>query len=224
MARSYFITGTDTDVGKTHITCALIRGLQQQGQKVVALKPIVSGIDAQGQYPDLQSLTQACAVTIAEKYQACYRFEPAIAPHLAAARVGESITFAALNAWWHEVQRAHADADVFVLEGAGGWLLPLGQGRTLADWVIQQQLQVLCVVGMRLGCLNHALLTTDTLMAQGAMCTGWVANQMMPEWPEYAENVATLKEYLALPYQGEVRYGQDLFRLEASTLSSASEV
>jgi dethiobiotin synthetase len=220
MAKVYFITGTDTEVGKTWVTCAWARDLVQQGYTVAAIKPVVCGVNTQGNYDDLCQLAAVSSEPPKGSLQACYRYLEARAPHLAAQALGQSMTLAGLDQWWQQVMAAYASVDIILLEGAGGWLLPLNDQATLADWVVQQQFPVVCVVGARLGCLNHSLLTALAIERMGGVCVGWVANQLDANWQDYTANVLALKRLLPPPYLGSVSFGQERLCMR----TNASEV
>ena len=199
MNQTLFVTGTDTDAGKTVVSCALLRGLAEAGIKACGFKPVASGAEA-SQYglasSDAVALLEASApgVTLAEINPLL--FVPAIAPHLAATAVGHVIDGQVLS-------NAHASLaaryPALVAEGAGGWLTPFHEGLLLGDWVAQQAWPVLLVVRIRLGCLNHALLTAEAIASRGARLAGWVANLAPPASNEAEGMIATLSARLGPP-------------------------
>ena len=198
-ARGYFITGTDTGVGKTLVACALLHAFARAGYRALGMKPVASGgvRHAAGLInEDVEQLRAAGNVTAASALINPYCFEPAIAPHIAAAQAG-------INIELERVVRAYrllaADADRVVVEGAGGFCVPLNCHETTADLVGLLGLPVVLVVGVRLGCLNHALLTAQDIRARGLQLAGWVANRIDAEMPAAGENVAALAERLAAP-------------------------
>lgn len=198
MSSTLFITGTDTDVGKTFVACALLRRLRADGLIATPFKPVASGCEmtAQGlRSADAAALREASGVELTEDELNPLRYEPAIAPHLAAAERGERIDLATLDA-------AHANLtkrfDRIVAEGAGGWLTPLDDDLTLGDWVAGHGWPVLLVVGLRLGCLNHALLSAEAI-ARRTRLVGWVANLRGAEPPALAGNLDYLTRRLGLP-------------------------
>lgn len=197
-ARTLFVTGTDTGVGKTHAACTLIRALRGAGFRVGAMKPVASGCEptAQGlRNDDALALIEATGRPLAYADVNPYAFEPPIAPHLAAHRAGVEVDLGRLDAAW---QRLAGDCEVLVVEGAGGWCVPLDAQRTFADWVSGHRWPVLLVVGLRLGCLNHALLSAESIAARTRLA-GWIANRVPPEQVEWADNQATLDRLIAAP-------------------------
>lgn len=197
-ARSLFITGTDTGVGKTFVACALLKQLRQQGLSVCGYKPVASGCErtAAGLRNDDALALQRAAET-SEAYEQInpYAFEPAIAPHLAAAAAGVRIEPARLNEAHAQLARRH---ELIMVEGAGGWQVPVNEHITFADWVASQGWPVILVVGMRLGCINHALLSAEAISRRSTLM-GWVANPLPPGMPMLAENIQTLRERMPAP-------------------------
>ncbi|MES2684765.1 MAG: dethiobiotin synthase [Pseudomonadota bacterium] len=199
MSQTLFVTGTDTDAGKTVVSAALLRGLRARGIAACGFKPVASGAIATPQglaSEDALALQAASAPGAALAEINPVLFTPAIAPHLAAAACGEPIDPALLV-------RAHASLaaryPVIVAEGAGGWLTPLGNNLLLGDWVAQQGWPVLLVVRIRLGCLNHALLTAESIAARGLRLAGWVASLAPPVPDEAAAMIETLTVRLGAP-------------------------
>ena len=173
---SLFVTGTDTDVGKTRISVALIELLQKQGKRVAAMKPVASGCDLTSdglRNDDALQLSQQANVELPYERLNPYAFAPAIAPHIAAEQVDIAIDLAVIK---HHFDLIQQQSDVVVVEGAGGWLVPLNQTETIADLAIELNLPVILVVDIRLGCINHALLTIKAIESTGLTLQGWVAN------------------------------------------------
>ena len=204
-----FVTGTDTGVGKTRISCGLLRQLRAAGFSACGYKPIASGCERTPEglrNEDALALQDAAQTT--EDYGCInpYAFEPAIAPHLAAKAVGVNPNIVLLN-------QAHAELahgyEWVVTEGAGGFLVPLNDDITFGDWATQQQWPVLLVVGMRLGCINHALLSAEAIARRGKL-VGWVANTLSPDMPQLRENIDTLKACMPAPLLGVVDYGGEV--------------
>lgn len=198
---NYFVTGTDTGVGKTLISVALLHLLSASGRRVAGFKPVAAGCDAQGQNDDVLALQAASAPQLSTAQVNPYRFAPAIAPHLAAEQAGIEIDLA------HIVQRYHAlaaEVDTVIVEGVGGFMVPLNRTETTADLAQQLGLPVILVVGLRLGCLNHALLTRQAIADRGLECAGWVANALVPAMPFLEDNIAALRECLDAPLLGVV--------------------
>lgn len=195
--RRYFITGTDTGVGKTHAACVAIRRLVGEGERVAGMKPIASGsevTEAGLRNEDALALMAVSNVKLPYQTVNPYAFEPAIAPHLAAAEAGVEIDPA------HIASLAdHIDADTLMIEGAGGWCVPIGPRLMLADLVRPLTREVILVVGLQLGCINHALLSARQIARDGFELAGWIANTLQPDMPALAENIATLSAKLDAP-------------------------
>lgn len=203
---SIFITATDTDAGKTFISTLLLHGFADLKIPAIGLKPIAAGVDIDGKNSDAKTLQQLSAMPLSYQEVNPVLFKEPIAPHLAAKGCNKVIDLALLDAQLQET--ASLDAQVRLIEGAGGWLLPLNNNTYLADWVLQHQLPVLLVVGMKLGCLNHAMLTARELERSGAKVLGWVANCVDPEMLLLQENITDLQQRLPWPCLGVVPYQQ----------------
>lgn len=198
----FFITGTDTGVGKTRIAVALCRTLVQRGLRVTAMKPVASGCistDAGLRSEDALALQRAINVRIPYDEINPYAFKAAIAPHIAAKDIGCKIDFEVLD---RAYQRMTLQSDITIVEGAGGWLAPLDAVRSFADLAGFWQLEVILVVGMRLGCLNHALLTAEAIERRGLRLRGWVASVIDPHFERLEENLSILQIRLAQPRLG----------------------
>ena len=201
MSATYFITGTDTEVGKTFITCALLHRARLDGLTAVGLKPIAAGTDAQGINEDVAEITAANHVALPPEVINPYCFAPAIAPHIAAREAGVEVDFKRIQA---SVTAAQALADLVLVEGAGGFRIPLGVDRDSADLTVALGAPVILVVGMRLGCLNHALLTAEAIAARGLTLAGWVANRIDPAMSRFEENLSSLQARMPAPLLGVV--------------------
>ena len=201
----YFITGTDTNVGKTVITLGLMQYLQQQGQTVAAMKPVASGCEMTPQglrNDDAVQLQQQSSVQLDYDLINPYAFEPAIAPHIAAARCGVRIEPEKIRLGYAGLAE---QVDCVLVEGAGGWLVPLNDHSTMADLAVQLGLDTILVVGIRLGCLNHALLTVAAIQSSGLKLAGWVANCLTSGQAEALdENINALKSRISAPLLGVV--------------------
>lgn len=199
-----FVTGTDTGVGKTLVSAALLHTFARQQRRVVGMKPVAAGlIEHQGQWvsEDVLALRAASTVVVPAALDNPVALPDAIAPHLAAGRAGRTVTVAELVAA-HRALREQAD--VVVVEGAGGWRVPVNDHETLADLARAIGVPVVLVVGLRLGCLNHALLTAEAIRADGLRLAGWVANAIDPDMPCRDENIETLRRWLPAPLLGRV--------------------
>ncbi len=202
--QTIFITGTDTDAGKTYVAVALLQGLKALGYRTVAQKPVAAGVNAAGFNTDALQLQQHVTEPLSYELVNPYCLTDAVAPHLAAAKAELVIDSGILNKELQKLQ--NVDADIALVEGAGGWLLPLDQNGTMADWVTEQQLPVLLVVGMKLGCLNHALLTINEIERSGLKLLGWVANCIDPDMAYQQENIRYLQQKLTAPCLGVLPY------------------
>ncbi len=196
---NYFVTGTDTNVGKTLISCALLHGMAAQGLRVVGMKPVAC--DEEGMSEDVRQLIAASNVLASRGQINPYHFERATAPHLAAKFVGVRINLDRIAESYRELV---TQADVVIVEGAGGYLVPLNDEQDGADLARLLKLPVILVVGMRLGCLNHALLTTRAIAASGMKLAGWVANCVEADMSMLNENIAALAQRIKAPLLGVV--------------------
>ena len=204
MTQAYFITGTDTGIGKTHAACALLHAFRNQGMNAVGMKPVAAGIEASGENEDVALLRAASSFAAPNALANPYSLAEAIAPHIAAADEGVRIEAAPIAA---ALASLRAQADVVVVEGVGGLLVPLGEDYDAADLAVALALPVILVVGMRLGCLNHALLTAEALRTRGLVLAGWIANRVDPQMRRFAENLATLERRLPAPLLGVIPHG-----------------
>lgn len=206
VGRAFFVTGTDTGVGKTYACAAFLARGRRDGLSTAGLKPVASGCE---QTPEgLRSedaLRLAAESTVSLPYTVVnpWAFEPPIAPHIAAARTGTAIEFAAVAGALAHARKA---ADLVVVEGVGGWLVPLGDRATVADLVVDLDLPVVLVVGLRLGCLNLALLTAESIRARGLPLAGWAASVLDPGMPALEENIRTLMRRIEAPLLGCLPY------------------
>jgi dethiobiotin synthetase len=200
--RGYFVTGTDTEIGKTVTTLALLAGASRQGVEAVGFKPVASGCerDASGQLVNEDALAIQAEAPVRLAYDKVnpYSFEPPIAPHVAAAEAGVDIDLSALARHIGET----AGERLAIVEGVGGWAVPLGPDSSVADLAGALGLPVILVVGMRLGCLNHALLTAESIQASGLVLAGWVANCPGAEMARLEENLVSLKHRLSATFLG----------------------
>ncbi|MCQ4294206.1 dethiobiotin synthase [Pseudomonas stutzeri] len=203
--QAYFVTGTDTEVGKTTIAAGLLHAARQGGLSTAAAKPVASGCEltAEGlRNSDALALLGECTLPLRYEQVNPLAFEPAIAPHLAAREAGVELSVAALLEPVRQVLALQAQFSL--VEGAGGWRVPLAGRETLSDLAVQLGLPVILVVGVRLGCINHALLSAEAIQRDGLKLAGWVANIVDPETSRLAENLETLGERLAAPCIGRV--------------------
>jgi dethiobiotin synthetase len=198
---SYFITGTDTGVGKTLVSCALLHAFAGQGRRAVGMKPVASACDASGLNEDVQQLQAAGNVQAARELVNPYCFRLAIAPHIAAQQAGTRIELGHIREAFRELA---SRADVVIVEGVGGFRVPLNDTEDTADLARELGLPLILVVGMRLGCLSHALLTVRDIGNYGLECAGWVANVLDANMAALPENIAALQQRIAAPLLGVV--------------------
>lgn len=200
MAQSYFVIGTDTNVGKTYIATALVRYFVAKGLKTIGMKPIASGgeFNEQGEFinDDVLALSNASNVKASAELVNPYRFLPAIAPHLAAELADITMQVDVIS---HAFQQLTTLSDVVIVEGAGGFFVPVNKTETLADVATQLDIPIILVIGMRLGCINHALLTVEAIENRGLKLVGWIANQIDPDMPMFEENLTSLQQRISAP-------------------------
>ena len=205
MSPAYFITGTDTDVGKTTVAAGLLQAARAAGLSTAAGKPVASGCEATPEglrNADALALMAQCTVALSYEEINPVAFEPAIAPHIAAREAGVALTVQALL---KPMQRIlNQQADFTLIEGAGGWRVPLSGQDSLSDVARGLGLPVILVVGVRLGCISLALLTAEAIAQDGLQLAGWVANLIDPKTSRLEENLATLAERLPAPCLGRV--------------------
>jgi len=206
MTKGYFVTGTDTGVGKTLIACSLLRAFAARGFKAVGMKPVASGAVPGGNglvHDDVERLIAAGNVAAPREHVNPYCFTPPIAPHIAAAEAGMKIDLDHIGRCFNALTER---ADVVIVEGVGGFRVPLGSGADTAQLAARLALPVVLVVGVRLGCLNHALLTAEAVAGRGLMLAGWVANHIDPQMAAADENVRALETLIAAPLLARIAY------------------
>lgn len=204
-----FVTGTDTGVGKTLVSTGLLHALAPHHRRVVGMKPVAAGVVPWGEdwaSEDAIALRSASTLAVAPELDNPVLLLDPLSPHIAAERAGVQIDIAAIV---RSYQALAAQADAVVVEGAGGFHVPLTDTQTGADLAQALALPVVLVVGLRLGCLSHALLTAEAIRARGLTLVGWVANRVDPEMEAADENIAYLRARLGVPLLAEVPY-QDL--------------
>ena len=199
-----FIAGTDTHIGKTRVAAALLQACAALGYRVVGMKPVAAGtdlVDGQWVNEDVALLTAASNVRAAPEAVNPYLFREAIAPHIAADHKGARIEIPRIRSAYDALAE---EADLVVVEGVGGLLVPLSEHKDAADLALALGLPVILVVGMRLGCINHALLTVEAIAARGLRLAGWVANRVDPGMAAYEENLLTLRRRITAPLLAEM--------------------
>ncbi|BBV07635.1 TPA: dethiobiotin synthase [Providencia stuartii] len=202
MTKTYFVTGTDTEVGKTVVSCALLQAAKQLGYQTAGYKPVASGSEqtAQG-LRNSDALFLQTNSTLPLTYQEVNPivFEAPTSPHIISEKVGLPIDFSVMT---NGLKHLQSKAQWMLVEGAGGWYTPLSAQQSYADWVVEQQLPVIMVVGIKLGCINHALLTAQVINQAGLKLVGWVANEVEPAGTYQAEYIETLHRSINAPCLG----------------------
>lgn len=223
-AHGVFVTGTDTGVGKTRVAVGLCRLFAGRGLRVGAMKPVASGCrrtPAGLRNDDAEALL--AAVNIRARYDEInpYALEAAVAPHIAAAEAGVAIDQTVLD---RAFERLTLQSDRMVVEGAGGWLVPLDEGRSFADLAVHWRLDVVLVVGLRLGCINHALLTAAAIERHGARLCGWVGNTIDSDFDRLDANLAYLRSRIAAPCLAVLPHAPQMTPVEvAATLAVGAD-
>ncbi|QQX82086.1 dethiobiotin synthase [Shewanella sp. KX20019] len=211
---TYFVTGTDTDCGKTLVSSALLTAVKGE---TVGFKPVASGCEQSEQglrNSDALALMAASSIKLPYDDINPFAFLAAIAPHIAASEQNISLSPKKIQAQLNMAQ--YLGADFALVEGAGGWRLPLGDGHFMSEVVQAMQLPVILVVGMKLGCLNHALLTAEAIERDGLVIAGWVANQVDPDMANQQENLASLQQMMSAPFLGHIPYLENATAAEAA--------
>lgn len=205
---TFFIAGTDTGVGKTHATCALLHAARARNLQACGMKPVASGSapTAEGlRNDDALALQAASSAPMPYEWINPVALREPLSPHLAAAHEGVEIRLAPLREAFLRLRDMH---DVVMVEGVGGWLVPLSRGLLASDIARQWQLPVILVVGLRLGCLNHALLSARAIATDGCRLVGWIGNLIDPAMDVVEENLATLRQLLPAPCLGVLPHGE----------------
>jgi dethiobiotin synthetase len=218
MKRAYFITGTDTGVGKTLVACALLQAFVRQGIKAVGMKPVAAGCvetPAGLCCDDVENLRAAGNVAAPQELVNPYALILPVAPHIASAQMGSDIRLEKIEQSYLKLREM---AEVVVVEGIGGFMVPLNDREDTADMAQLLGLPVIMVVGLRLGCLNHALISAQAISQRGLTLAGWVANQIEPDMPFVQESIAALEQRLKGPLIGVVPYRQGLSAEEVARL------
>ncbi len=204
---AYFIAGTDTDIGKTTVAAGLLHAASLKGLSTLGAKPVASGCEVTPKglrNSDALALMAQSSLKLEYAQINPVAFEPAIAPHIAAREAGVALTVGSLLAPMREVLARQADFTL--IEGAGGWRVPLSDQANLSDLAIALKLPVILVVGVRLGAISHALLSAEAIARDGLQLAGWVANIIEPKTSRLEDNLATLAERLPAPCLGRVPY------------------
>lgn len=200
---NYFVTGTDTGVGKTLISCALLQAFSTRGKSVAGMKPIAAGCEEDGINDDVKSLRAATNILATLGQINPYSFHLPVAPHIAARNAGVQINLERILESYSELASL---AEVVIVEGAGGFQIPLNDTQDSADLAVALGLPIILVVGMRLGCLNHALLTIRAIKDCGLQCAGWIANILDADMLALEENIQSLKLRIEAPLLGVISH------------------
>ncbi|AOM42845.1 dethiobiotin synthase [Xenorhabdus hominickii] len=202
MTNKYFLTGTDTEVGKTVVSCALLQAANKKGYQTAGYKPVASGseITAEGiRNGDALALQRNSSVSLTYQEVNPLVFIEPTSPHIVSAELNQPIDFSVLS---RGLDALAAKSDWVLVEGAGGWYTPLSENTTFADWVIQEDLPVILTVGIKLGCINHAVLTAKAIQHAGLKLVGWVANEIEPAGKRQAAYLDTLERMIPAPLLG----------------------
>ncbi|MCX8957262.1 dethiobiotin synthase [Erwinia psidii] len=214
MTKCWFITGTDTEVGKTVASQALLQAARSAGFRAVGYKPVASGCELTPEgvrNSDALALQRNSVLLLPYEDINPLAFMEPTSPHIASELEQRPILFSRLSAGLAALSR---QADWVLTEGAGGWYTPLSASTTFADWVVQEQLPVVLVVGIKLGCINHAMLTAQAIQTSGLRLAGWIANVVQPAGRRHAEYLASLQQRLAAPMLGEIPHLSDSTQFE----------
>ena len=208
MSQNFFITGTDTDVGKTWVTIALMRYFQQQGETVLGMKPVAAGcqlMEGELRNDDALLMQKYASMTVPYPLMNPYRFELAVSPHIAAHQTDVIVEIKQIINAYQQLAKL---SDKVLVEGAGGWFAPLTDNLTIEDLALALKLPVILVVAIRLGCINHARLTHQAIINSGLSCTGWIAVSLDKEMSYANENIKTIEQSLSAPLLGVLPYQQ----------------
>ncbi|MEF1253418.1 MULTISPECIES: dethiobiotin synthase [unclassified Vibrio] len=206
MIDAFFIAGTDTDVGKTVASKAILNALAEKDLKTIGYKPVAAGCEKTEfglRNSDALYLQKAATLEVAYDDVNPYALALPASPHIAAKREGVVIDYAVLS---DKLSQHKKNADIVLVEGAGGWRVPVSDSDCLSTWVQQEKLPVVLVVGIKLGCLSHAMLTLDAIKADGLQVIGWVANRINPGTEHYADIIEMLEQKIDAPKIGEIPY------------------
>lgn len=210
MTKGFFITGTDTEVGKSWCSAGIMEKLKQQGHRVIGMKPIASGCDetASGlRNEDALLLQQHASIAIDYELINPYRFKPAIAPHIAAEQANVSIKLGKILEHYLQLK---AISDSVIVEGVGGWQVPLNEYESVADLAAALKLPVILIVGLRLGCINHALLSAEAIRTSGCTLYGWIANEMISGVADQGAVIDSIAQRIGAPLLGHVPWQNNL--------------
>jgi len=214
----FFLTGTDTNVGKTYIAVGLLKAFNSYGYSTLGIKPIASGstlVNGKWINADAQLLQRVSSVQLDYSHINPFSFEAPIAPHIAADQNNVSLTVREVIA---KIEYSlHYPCDVHIIEGVGGWSVPLNHYETMVDFVTHLQLPIILVVGIRLGCINHSILTYEAIKQKNLTCVGWVANCVEENVLMTDKIIDTLHSWISVPFLGTIPFGknpEDFLRID----------
>ena len=227
MAISFFIAGTDTGIGKTHATIALMEEYKSQGYKVAGMKPIASGAEKKNGVlinEDAEQIMESCSQPTPYELINPYVFDLPVSPHIAAEKAGLAVDLEEIKSSYIQLTENN---DVVIVEGVGGWCVPISDDSTMVDLVKKLNLPVILTVGYKLGCINHAILTAERIKADGYKLLGWLRNQLDSDYLCINETQETLENAIASPCLGKLGFndgsgGQNQFYLDKLSLNSSS--
>jgi dethiobiotin synthetase len=205
--KSYFVTGTNTGVGKTYVGIGILAAAAKKGLSTAGFKPVAAGCDltADGlKNDDALKLLSQSSLPLSYEQVNPIALKPAIAPHIAAGEMGQRLSVDRLAGFYRGLMTNKPD--FCIVEGAGGWRVPINNQETFSDLPKLIKLPVILVVGIELGCINHTILTVEAIHKDGLVLTGWVANQIAPSMDRYRENISTLQHWIESPMIGEIAY------------------
>lgn len=205
----YFITSTDTNVGKTTAALCLMRHFKSLGKNVGCMKPVSAGCQKTPEglrNNDAEQLIREASIELPYRLVNPFAYEPPIAPHIGAQLSGERIELNTINEYYHEIA---SKVDLVIVEGAGGWLVPVNDQQTMANVASALNIPVILVVGLRLGCLNHALLTVSSILQHNIPFAGWIANHLNEKMQSQDENLITLERMVPAPRLGNIAYNSN---------------
>lgn len=226
MSKTYFVTGTDTDIGKTTSTIALLQAAAKKGLKAIAYKPVAAGceiLDGGLCNQDVLLLQKHSVLELRYDEVVGYAFEPFSSPHIAAEESGVTIRLDVLSEGLAKLRKS-TGADIIFVEGAGGWRVPIGHAHFLSDWVKYENLPVIMVVGAKLGCLNHAVLTQEAIHHDMLDLAAWCVNRIDPNMSHYEQNFETLKSLMSAPFLGEIPHIHKPFEHDLSRYLDLSAI
>lgn len=206
LPKQFFIAGTDTDVGKTYVSVELIRSLVNKGERVAVMKPVAAGCErVQGEMKNGDALALMEASNLQQSYSEVnpFAYEQPVSPHIAAKISGSAID---LDLVFDTFQKIKGRSDSVLVEGAGGWLTPISESQSMADIAKKLDVPVILVVGIKLGCLNHAQLTARAIIEAGLPLAGWIANELDPEMPYLKDNLELLEHQIEAPLLAHISY------------------